>query len=397
MRRHVLFIVENNSALHDRRVVAEMLAVRELGYEVSVISPRDKSRRDGGDDRALVDGVRVFSHPRVIEGEGVVGLLLEYLIAFVWELLLSARIFVAHPFQVIHAANPPDYLFLIGVVYKMFGVRFIFDHHDIAPETFEAKFGRVGWVTSFLLLMEGLSFRTADVVISTNESYREIAMCRGRKLPADVFVVRNGPDLSQIAVRPASSKLREGWAYLVGYVGVIGRQEGLENLLKAAEYIVKEKGRSDIRFIVVGTGTYLKVVRQLCRDSGLERYFWFTGFIPDDVLYEILSTVDICVNPEFRNEFTDKSTMIKIMEYMAFSKPIVQFYTREGAVSAGAASMYVRENSVVLFAEEILSLLADEVRRKEMGAVGRQRIEQDLCWNKQKGALRRAYERAVER
>jgi len=278
--------------------------------------------------------------------------------------------------------------------YKLFGVKFIFDHHDIAPETYVAKFGKKGGFHEILLLMERLTFRFADVVISTNASYKQIAIERGSKASSDVVVVRNGPALSQIPKVQPNPKLRDGFRYLVGYVGVIGQQEGIDNLIRIADYIVRAKKRSDIKFIVVGTGTNWKEVVRLCSAMGLDRYFWFTGYVPDSDLYEILTSVDVCVNPEFGNEFTDKSTMIKIMEYMAVEKPIVQFYTSEGEVTAGEAASYVRENSPSLFAEELLALLEDEGRRKAMGVFGRKRIENELCWERQKGELKKAYDRA---
>jgi len=394
-QKHILFIVENNCALRDRRVWAEILAAREFGYTVSAICPKDNLRNGDDEQRSTrLDGIRVYQHPRLVEGRGVVGLLFEYANALFWEIILSARVFCTHPFHIIHAANPPDHLFLIAMFYKLFGVKFVFDHHDITPEAYIAKFGNKGRFHNILLLMERLSFRSADVVITTNASYKKIAVERGSKDSSDVIVVRNGPTLSQLPQIQPNPKLREGFRYLVGYVGVIGQQEGIENLLRIVDYIVRIKKREDIKFIIVGTGTNWKQVVRLCGEMGLDRYFWFTGYIPDRDLYEILSSVDVCVNPEFGNEFTDKSTMIKIMEYMAFERPIVQFYTREGEVTAGEAASYVRHNSPNLFAEELLGLLEDAGRRNTMGISGRKRIENELCWERQKGELKKAYDRA---
>jgi glycosyltransferase involved in cell wall biosynthesis len=394
--KHILFIVENNCVFRDRRVWGEALAARELGYIVSVISPTDHLQ-NGKPKRNLpsLDGIRIFQHPRPLEGKHVCGLLFEYANALFWEFLLSARVFFTRPFHIIHAANPPDHIFLIAILYKLFGVKFIFDHHDITPEAYVAKFGKSAGFSKILRLMERLTIRTADVVISTNESYRRIATGRGRKPPSDVFVVRNGPDLSKIPNTQPNPSLREGFTYLVGYVGIIAQQEGIENLLLAAQYLINEKQRTDIRFIVVGTGPHWEAIVRLCKDMGLDKYFQFTGYISDSELYEILSTVDVCVNPEYGNEFTDQSTMIKIMEYMTFERPIVQFYTREGEVTAGEAASYIRENSPTLFADELLLLLENPTKRKAMGKAGRRRIEGHLCWESQKLQLKKAYDRAI--
>jgi glycosyltransferase involved in cell wall biosynthesis len=337
--------------------------------------------------------VHIYTHPLPIEAQSVFGLILEYGNAFFWEVLLSLYIFLRKPFQIIHAANPPDHLFLVALPYKLFNVKFIFDHHDITPENFVAKFGKRGMMLRLLLFMEKLTLKTADLIISTNESYKKIAMQRGGRNDADVVVVRNGPDLSRISVAEPDIRLRTGFTYLVGYVGIIGQQEGIENLLNAIAYIVQEKKRTDIRFIVVGTGTHLKQVMKKATEMGIDRYIWFTGFVPDEKLYTILASVDVCVNPEFSNEFTDKSTMIKIMEYMAFGKPIVQFFTTEGKVSAADAAFYIMENSEVNFAEALLACLDDRGLRETMGRFGRKRIEENLSWQHQKEYLFKAYER----
>ncbi|HUI90882.1 MAG TPA: glycosyltransferase family 4 protein [Chitinivibrionales bacterium] len=389
--KHILMIVENNTLPYDRRVWHEALAARELGYRVSAICPYDKKIQN---QEHVIEGIRIYRHPN-IEGSGIAGLLLEYANSLVWEMLLAFRIFLTDRFDVVHVANPPDHLFLVFLPYKIFGVKFIFDHHDITPENFEAKFGRKGFFVKALFLMERISFLCADLVISTNQSYKQIALDRGKRNEKDIIVVRNGPDADIMrSVRP-NGDLRNGFRYLVGYVGVIGQQEGIENLLAAADHIVRKVNRTDIKFIVVGTGPHWRSVVKLCGEMGIDRYVQFTGYISDHDLYEILSSVDVCVNPEFDNEFTDKSTMIKIMEYMTFGKPIVQFYTKEGEVTAGESACYVRENSPVLFAEALLELLDDGERRATMGKIGQDRIDTDLGWPRQKLNLKIAYERVL--
>jgi len=386
--KHILFIVENNSVPFDMRVWNEARAAREFGYDVTVICPSDARKKDS---RSLIDGIRILRHPQVPEGSGKASLILEYLNATFWECLLSLRVFATHPFHVIHGANPPDHVFLVAAPFKLFGVKYLFDHHDIAPENYEAKFGKKGALHRLLLLMERLTFKSSDLVISTNESYKKIAMGRGGKRSEEIFVVRNGPDIERMPETLPDPKLREGFRYLVGYVGVLGQQEGIDNLLQAVDHIVRERKRTDIKFIIVGSGPHLKSLIKQSRDLGLETYVQFTGYVPDRVLHAVLASSDVCVNPEFGNEFTDKSTMIKIMEYMMFAKPIVQFHTTEGEVSAGESAVYIRENSVPRFAAAILDLLDDPEQRAKMGAWGRRRIDERLGWARQKQQLADAY------
>ncbi len=390
--RHVLFVVENNTVPFDRRVWAEARAARDLGFSVSVICPFDRNRRDR---RKWIDGIRVYRHPRPIEGLDKWTMGLEYLNALAWESFLAFRVFLSRPFSILHAANPPDHIFLIALAFKLAGVRFIFDHHDLTPETYVAKFGSRRFLHKVLLWMERRSLRAADVVISTNESYKRVAMERGGRSERDIVVVRNGPELASLSSAAPQPALREGFRHLVGYVGIIGMQEGLENLLEAASYIVHKKGRPDVKFAVVGTGPRLKGLIREARARGLERQVQFFGYVPDRKLYEILATSDVCVNPEFRNEFTDKSTMIKIMEYMAFGKPIVQFRTTESEVTAGDAAVHVPDNDAVAFAEAILALLDDPARRERMGRAGRRRVEDVLSWDIQKRNLEIAYGKAL--
>ncbi len=389
---HILFIVENNTVPFDRRVWAEARTAHEFGFDVSIICPFDRNRSDR---RTIVDGIRIYRHPRPIEGSSKWATILEYLNAFFWESLLSIRVFLRHPFSVIHSANPPDHVFLIALAFKVAGVKFIFDHHDLTPETYIAKYGTKNVIHKVLLWMERRAFQAADVVISTNESYKKIAIERGGKKEDDVIVVRNGPDISAIPDVDPNPGLMAGFKYLVGYVGIIGKQEGIENLLKTADHIVREKHRRDIKFAIVGTGPNLKSLIGEAKTMGLEKNVQFFGYVPDRRLYEILATSDVCVNPEFRNDFTDKSTMIKIMEYMCFRKPVVQFHTTESEFTAGESAIHIRNNDVIEFADAILALLDDPARRAAMGEIGRERIESLLSWQLQKQKLRMAYDRVI--
>lgn len=388
MKKHILFIVENTEGSHDLRVWPEAQAAKEFGYEVTVISP---VKRNAILDYEIIDGIEIYRHPMPVEADRKCGFLLEYLNALFWELLLTVRIFIKKPFHIIHSANPPDHVFIIALLFKLFGTKFIFDHHDICPENYVAKFGKKDIFYNILLIMEKLTFKTANIVISTNESYKKIAIRRGNKQEKDVFVIRNGPKLDKIIFMEPNEALKEHFDYLVAYVGAIGKQDQIENLLNAVRYIVYKKEIKNIKFIITGTGPHWNNMVELSREMKLGKYVKFTGYIPYKDFYEVLATADVCVNPEFRNEFTDKSTMIKIMDYMVFGKPIVQFETREGKVTAGDAAVYVKKNDELDFAEAIIELLNDSGKRKNMGEIGRKRIYEKLSWDKQKGNLQKAY------
>jgi glycosyltransferase involved in cell wall biosynthesis len=387
--RRVLIIVENLPCPFDRRVMQEARTLTAAGYSVSIISPKARGYEKSFE---RIDGIDIHRHPLPREADGALGYLLEYGVALFWEAWLSLKILFGRGFDVIHACNPPDTIFLIGGFYKLFGKKFVFDHHDINPELYEAKFGKRGFGYKLLTALERLTFRTADMVISTNESYRKIALTRGGVKEKDVFVVRSGPDLTrmkQVAPNPA---LKKGRKYLVGYVGVMGKQEGIDLLLQAVQLIVKHLGRTDVQFGLVGGGTELPAMRELAKKLDIDDYVTFTGRVPDAELLEMLNTADICVNPDRANDMNDRSTMNKVMEYMALGKPLVQFDLTEGRVSAGEASWYARQNDVADLAQKMVSLLEDENARIHMGAVGRERIEHVLSWQHEAPRLLAAYE-----
>jgi glycosyltransferase involved in cell wall biosynthesis len=387
--RRVLIIVENLPCPFDRRVWQEARALAAAGYTVSIICPKAPAFEKSFE---RLDGIDIHRHSLPNEAEGLLGYAIEYSWALMMEFVLSLKVLFGRGFDVIHACNPPDTIFIIGAFYKLFGKKFVFDHHDINPELYEAKFGKRGFGHKLLLALERMTFKTADMVISTNESFRSIAIERGGKHPRDVFVVRSGPDLTRIKPGPGNPALKKGRKYLVGYLGVMGKQEGIDLLLQAVQLIVYHLKRTDIHFGLLGGGTELPAMRQLAKDLGVDEYVTFTGRALDPQLLEMLNTADICVNPDRVNEMNDRSTMNKIMEYMALGKPIVQFDLKEGRVSAGDASWYARSNDVADFAQKIIALLADEAERNRMGALGRERIERVLSWQHEAPRLLAAYE-----
>ena len=384
--RKILIIVENLPVPFDRRVWQESLALVSAGAEVSVICPKGKGYEA---DEEVIEGVRVYRLPW--EGDSALGYLQEYLSALLHQSRLAWRLYFNHGFDAIHGCNPPDLVFLVALPFKLLGKKFVFDHHDICPELYEAKFNKRGFYWRLLVLLERLTFSFSDIVISTNESYRRIAIERGRKRPDRVFVVRSGPDLRRVRVMPVDPKWKKGRTYLVGFVGVIGRQEGLDLLLESVKYIVRDLKREDIQFVLVGDGPSRKRMEALSVEMGLADYVTFLGRAPDDELFSVLSTADVCVNPDRVNPMNNLSTMNKILEYMAMKKPIVQFEVVEGRVSAEEASVYAKPDDPIDFADKIVALIADPARRAEAGEVGRNRIENELSWAHQIPNLIGAY------
>jgi glycosyltransferase involved in cell wall biosynthesis len=387
--KRVLILVENLPSPFDRRVWQEAGALRDAGYAVSIICPTGKGYEKKFE---AIDGIDIWRYDLPAEGEGALGYLVEYSAALAFTFFLSLKVFFGKGFDVVHACNPPDLFFLIGGFWKLFGKKFLFDHHDANPELYEAKFNRRDFLWKVMVWLEKLTFRTADASIATNESYRRIAVTRGGMPPEKVFVVRSGPSLERMKVVPPDEKLKRGKPFLVGYVGVMGKQEGIDLLLQSVRHIVYEKRRTDVHFGLVGGGTSLQEMKDLAGALGVEDYVTFTGRAPDAELLAMLNTADVCVNPDVANEMNDISTMNKIMEYMALGKPIVQFDLTEGRFSAQEASLYARKNDVEDFATKVLELLDDPARRARMGVYGKRRILDALEWRYEAPKLLAAYQ-----
>lgn len=388
-QRRILMIVENLPVPFDRRVWQEAKALTEAGYQVFVICPASR----GFDKRhEIIDGIEIFRHPLGYEANGAAGYVIEYGLALFWEMWLTLRVFLTRGFDVIHACNPPDMIFLVSLPYQLlFRKKFVFDHHDICPELFLAKFKRKNALYWAMRLLERLTFMSATATIATNESYREVAIKRGKKAADRVFVVRTGPDLDRLTPVPPNPKWRAGFKHLVGYVGVMGGQEGLHLLLQSVHHIVRVMGREDIRFLLIGNGPARDEMIRRRDELGLTRWMEFTDRIADEDLVEALCSCDVCVNPDEVTPMNELSTMAKILEYMTLSRPIVQYDVREGRVSAGEASLYAKANDPVDFAQHVVTLLADPERRERMGEIGRRRIDTSLAWIHQKPTLLACY------
>jgi glycosyltransferase involved in cell wall biosynthesis len=390
-RGRVLIIVENCPVPPDRRVWYEATALSRNGYEVSVVCPKGKNASKSFE---VVDGISIYRHWLPGEGNGAAGYIFEYSVALFSEFMLSFWILMTRGFDVIHACNPPDLQFLIGGFYKVvFGKYFVFDHHDIAPELYESKFGRRDLFWRLQVLLERWTFRTADVSIATNNSFRSIAIERGRMLPERVFVVRTGPDLARVRPLTPDVSWKAGRRYMVAYVGNIAKQDGLDLLIRAVVHIRRSRGREDVQFVIIGGGSEFGAIVKLARSEALDDMITFVGRVDDDQkLFTILSTADVCVNPDTPNEMNEKSTTIKIMEYMAIGKPIVQFDLTEGRNSAHDASLYARKDDVADFGDKVLELLDDPARARKMGASGQKRIQDSLAWEYEEEKLLRAYD-----
>jgi glycosyltransferase involved in cell wall biosynthesis len=387
--RRVLIIVENLPVPFDRRVWMEATTLKRAGYQVSLISPTGKGCESLYEE---IDGIRIYRHRLPPERSSALGYIREYAYALWSEWRLARKVRKECGFDVIHACNPPDLIFFVALWFKvLYGTDFIFDHHDLSPELYESKFKRRDVFYYILRLAERLTFLSADVVIATNESYKEIAVLRGKKPPERVHVVRSAPDLSRFSKVAARSTYRRGRRYLVGYLGVMAEFDGVDHLIKVAHELVSTRGRKDIQFCLIGSGPMLGSLKKLAQALNVHDYLEFTGRIPDSEVIERLSSCDVCVDPDPLNPLNNKSTMNKILEYMALERAIVQYDLLEGRRSAADASLYAEPNNIQDFATKIESLLSNPNARAQMGRVGLQRMFETLEWKHQVPRLLKAY------
>ena len=391
----ILIVVENLPVPLDRRVWLEATTLTKAGYQVSVICPM---ARGWNAPYEVIDGVHIYRHPMPAEAHsGALAYGREYGAALWHWFRLSHRVRRERGFDVIQGCNPPDLVFLLALWWRLRGVRYIFDHHDVCPELFEAKFGKRGLLWRVMMLWERLTFATADVSIATNESFRAIAQRRGKMAAKDVFVVRSAPQTDRFIPGPGNPDWRKGAGTVLGYVGVIGQQEGMDLLVAAVDHLVTKMGRPDIHVLIVGFGPHLPVVEQDVRDRGLSAHFTFTGALYDTALLEVLNVIDIGVAPDPKNAMNDISTMNKVMEYMTLGKPVVQFDLTEGRASAGEASLYAANNDPVQMAECVAHLMDDPDLRQRMGALGRARVLERLSWASSVPHLLAAYDRVAQK
>jgi glycosyltransferase involved in cell wall biosynthesis len=395
VQRRILIIVQNLPVPFDRRVWLECQALTAAGYRVAVVCPKGKD--DPG--YQVIDGVQIYKYRPYAPGGSKLSFVAEYAYSFLataWH-ALKARVrggVIGGRFAVIQACNPPDIFWPIALAFRVERTKFVFDHHDLCPELFLSRFENPPALPyKGLLWLERRTFRTAKHVISTNESYRQIAIERGGKSPDDVTVVRTGPNPERLKRGPADEELKRGRKYLAAYIGVMGPQDGVDIAVRAADVIVHELGRDDIAFTLIGSGDSYDELVALRDELNLQGHVEFTGRAPDELVTKIMSTADAGLSPDPKNPLNDVSTMNKTMEYMAFELPVVAFDLRETRVSAQDAAVYATPNDVHEYAKALVGLLDDEAARAQLGKVGRARVEDELAWSHQERAYLGVYQR----
>jgi glycosyltransferase involved in cell wall biosynthesis len=386
----VLIIVQNLPVPFDRRVWLECQALEAAGYQVAVVCPKG----DGDPSYDVVDAVELHKYRPYAPGGSKAAFVIEYAYSFLATARLAFKARRSGRFAVLQACNPPDIFWPIALILRALdGTRFVFDHHDLCPELYQSRFpGGPRLPHRMLLALERRTLRTADHVISTNDSYRDVAMTRGGKRAQDVTVVRTGPDPQRLRRRDEYPELRRGRRFLAAYIGVMGPQDGVDIVIRAANILVHELGRDDIAFTLIGTGDSFGDLVALRDELGVKGHVEFTGRAPDDLVARILSTADVGLSPDPKNPLNDVSTMNKTMEYMAFELPVVAFDLRETRVSAADAATYVTPNDVGEYARAIAELMDDEPRRSLLGKRGRFRVEQELAWSHQWRAYLKVYQ-----
>jgi glycosyltransferase involved in cell wall biosynthesis len=389
-RRGVLIIVENLPVPFDRRVWQEARALHEAGYEVSVICPKGKGYAAAEEER---EGIHIFRHPLPPEAKGAAGYLIEYTAALFWEFILSLKVLRRHGFDVIHACNPPDLIFVVAAFHKLLlGKKFLFDQHDLSPELYEVKFGRKGPVHRVLLALERCTYRLADATIATNETFKQIAIARGGVSPDRITVVKSYPDLDRFQPVPPNLAARSSFKFLLGYVGIMGRQDGVDILVRAMAHVVLGLGRTDIGCLIIGDGPERSALTALVRELGLERYITFTGFLAGEELLGSLCAVDVGIIPDPPNVCNDKISMNKVFEYMALGIPFVQFDLAQSRREAGDAAVVVPEATPERLAQSVVELIGDEPARRRMSASGKERAAREFRWANEKMSLVTAYD-----
>jgi glycosyltransferase involved in cell wall biosynthesis len=391
-----LIIVENLPLPRDRRVWQEAQALRDAGHVVSIICPKDAKHTES---YVCIDGIHIFRHPVLVEAETAKGYAVEYTNALFWEFVLSLKVYWKNGFDTVQACNPPDLIFIVGAFWKyLFGKPFIFDHHDINPELFEAKFGRRGFFYKLMVWLERMTFKMSDVSIATNETFKDIAIGRGGMAEDNVFIVQSTPHAGRFRRQDPEPRLRNGRRIVVGYVGIMGAQDGVDLLVGAMDHIVNRLGREDIQCVIAGTGTEVAALKAQVRAANLLDHVTFTGFLSHEELLKTLSTYDIGVVPDRKNPFNDAISMNKIFEYMTLGIPFVSFNLVQGRRTGGDAGIYTEaDNCPRALADGILKLADDNELRAEKAALSKARGERLLDWNREKAQLLAAYEKARSR
>jgi len=394
MTRDILFIIENLSFPFDRRVYREAITMKKAGYNVSVICPKGSDRDNLPFE--IVEGIDVYRYPLILDSKSKSDYLLEYSLSILFTFILSLKILFNKNFSIVHIANPPDIFFPILAFYRIFGNKVIFDQHDLTPESYLSHFRneKKDLFYRVQILFEYLTYKSANVVIATNITYKSIAMKRGNK--KNVFIIRNGPDLRKFHFTKKDEKLKENFKYMVCYIGIMGVQDGLDYLLNTIDYFVHKLKRKDTLFILIGKGDDYEYLKKLAGELKINDFIHFTGRIPDEAAMDYLSTADVAVSPDPCNSLNDNSTMNKLMEFMATKNPIVSFDLNEARFSAMDSALYIKDNNVEEFAKSISMLLDNPQMREKMAESGLRRIREHLSWEIQEKNLLNLYEKLID-
>lgn len=390
MSKHILFIIENRAVPHDKRVWLEALALKKGGYDVSVISRKEKNAEKSYE---RIDGIDVYRHSILYDATGKLSYFLEYGIALFWEIILASKVYLKKPFHVIHAGNPPDDIFLVALLFKVFGVKYVFDIHDLSPELYSSRYrGKKSGMYSLLVLFEKLSCKVADAIITTNLSYKEIVIGRHDLSPEKLFIVRNDPKTNPGVPATSSDPGTNDRKKTILYLGSINQQDGVDILINVINSLVNGSRESDFICNVVGDGHSLEHVKKMADEYGLHDYFDFKGYVYDQgKIKEYLKTADICVEPAPDTEINSHSTFIKIMEYMSAGKPLVAFDLKENRYSAQGAGILIPPGDIEGFAQAIKKLLAEPALRQKLGNAGLERIKNELNWENSLRNMKEAY------
>jgi glycosyltransferase involved in cell wall biosynthesis len=389
--KRILLIVENNTVPQDIRVWREARTAKLAGYSVTIIAPKNVKFLKNFE---IIDDIEIYRHPFINKKRGIINQLVEYANALFWEVVLSVWVFSRKRFHIIHAANPPDHIFLIAYMFKLFGVKFVFDHHDLAPELYISKFnGKKNIIYGLLCLMEKLSCLTADAVVSTNQSYKKQVLSRHGIKPEKVFVVRNDPEVPKTQEKERTVQYRDKHLIKLLYVGSINNQDGVDVLITVVHILVNKLNQRHINCMVIGDGDDLPSVKRLCTELEMDPYFDFTGYIYDrKIIQKSIYESDICLETAPYSEANSKSTFIKVMEYMSAGKPIVAFDMDETRYSSQDSALLIEHGDLMGFAEAIEMLICQPSLREKLGEYGKRRITEVLNWDNSSRELLKAYE-----
>lgn len=390
-KKHIVILLENFFYPQDTRVLSEARSLVNADYKVSVICPSAPSQPKF----ELMNNVQVYRYANPKTWNNALSYIWEYTYSMLCMLFTSLKILFTQGFDALHACNPPDILIILGIFYKFFGKKFVFDHHDLSPELFNIRFDGKQHTTlifKILVLFEKLSCRISDHVIATNESYKKIEMSRSGISESRITIVRNGPDNIFMNVVVPDMELRKKAKMILGYIGEIGFQDGVDNLIRAVKSLIVDYKKTNILCVIIGSGAALQSIKDLAKELGIEQNLVFTGWISGEQLVRLLASTDICIVPDPCDYSIDTNTLAKVAEYMALSKPIVAFDSYEQRFTAGEAALFATPNDLQDFTKKIAELIDDPEKREKLGKIGRKRVDTEFAWSYQARKLIEVYD-----